>query len=486
MKRSSKRAVLFIVFLCIILGSVAIAAPDRANDETITFWVKESLREDPRVDDSKIKVSTQSGIVTLTGQVPNLSSKKYADLEVEKIRGVRGVIDKLIVFVKPRSDTDITQDLLRAFLNTADLGLHDLAVRVVNGRVTLTGQVESWSQRDEAQLIATELRGVTSVDNQVKVTEKAQRPDEEIRKDVIDALGRDVYLMGILIDVQVKDGVVTLTGKVATPYQKERATEDGLLIENVKDVKDYMEVGAQEEMGVRRNAPLPSNSELEKSVRDELYQDLRVIDPFHIDVEATDGHVILRGSVASHYQKRLASHDAQDVVGVVWVTNLLSVGTEWREDQSVRDDVRFALDADSTLSGLNIVIRVKDGVVTLYGDVNTFPEKEHAADVASRVLGVRDVINNITVNKIIKHSDRALKDRIKERLSANWETHWVADQIEVGVKDGVVTLAGDVTTWSEYKEAARIASLTDGVWGVVNRLRVLDVDYPWDEYMDNP
>jgi osmotically-inducible protein OsmY len=129
---------------------------------------------------------------------------------------------------------------------------------------------------------------------------------------------------------------------------------------------------------------------------------------------------------------------------------------------------------------------VKDGIVTLYGDVNTFYEKEHAADVASRVLGVRDVINNIRVNKIIKHSDRALKDRIKERLAANWETHWVADQIKVGVKDGVVTLAGDVNTWSEYKEASRIASLTGGVWGVVNRLRVIDVAYPWDEYMGNP
>jgi osmotically-inducible protein OsmY len=486
MKRYRKSLFLFIVFLCMILGSVAIAATDRAKDETIGFWVKESLREDPRIDDSKIKVSTQSGIVTLTGQVPNLSSKKYADLEAKKIGGVRGVINKLIVFVQARSNTDITQDLLRGFLNSADLELHDLAVKVVSGRVTLTGQVDSWSQKDEAGLIATELRGVTSVDNQVKVAEKGKRPDEEIRKDVIDALGRDVYLMGTLIDVQVKDGIVTLTGKVATPYQKERATEICRFVQNVRDVKDYMEVGAQEDMGVRRKAPLPSDTELAKSVRDELYQDLRVVDPFHMDVEATDGHVVLRGSVASHYQKRLASHDAQDVVGVVWVTNLLSVGTEWREDQGVGDDVRFALDADSTLSGLNIVIRVKDGVVTLYGDVNTFQEKEHAADVASRVLGVRDVINNITVSKIIKHIDRALKDRIKERLAANWETHWVAGQIEVGVKDGVVTLAGDVTTWSEYKEAARIASLTDGVWGVVNRLRVVDVDYPWDEYMDIP
>ncbi|MEJ2724021.1 MAG: BON domain-containing protein, partial [Deltaproteobacteria bacterium] len=416
MERSSTCVFLFIVFLYIIPGSVVMAAADRTKDETITFWVKEALREDPRVDDSKINVSTQSGIVALTGQVPDLSSKKYADLEAKKIRGVRGVVNKLIVFVQPRPDTDIRQDLLRAYLNSADLEMRDISVKVVNGRVTLTGQVESWSQRDEAGLIATELQGAAYVDNEVKVVEKGKRPDGEIRKDVIDALGRDVYLMGVLIDVQVKDGVVTLTGNLVTPYQKERAAEDSLSVQNVKSVKDYMEVGAQEGMGVRRKAPLPSDSDLEKSVRAELYQDLRVADPFYIDVEAADGHVTLRGSVRSAYQKRFASRDAQDVVGVVRVTNLLSVATERREDQTVRDDIRFALDADSTLRGLNIVIRVKGGIVTLYGDVNTFHEKEHAADVASRVLGVRDVINNITVNKIIKHSGRALKDRFPHLL----------------------------------------------------------------------
>lgn len=78
---------------------MAIAAVDRTKDETITFWVKETLREDPRIVISKINLSTQSGIVTLTVQVPNLSSKEYADLEAKKIRGVRGVINKLIAFV---------------------------------------------------------------------------------------------------------------------------------------------------------------------------------------------------------------------------------------------------------------------------------------------------------------------------------------------------------------------------------------------------
>jgi osmotically-inducible protein OsmY len=180
-----------------------------------------------------------SGIVHLAGQVPDLVSRKYADLEAKKITGVRGVINEIMVFVPTRSDTDIAQDLRRAFLLSSDIRLRDTGVRVKDGRVTLTGQMDSWDHVAEAELIATELRGVKAVQNDLKVVSMKSRPDEEIRQDVIGAFGRDVYLLGRLLDVQVQQGVVTLTGKVATPYQKERATLDCLSVVNVKEVKNW-------------------------------------------------------------------------------------------------------------------------------------------------------------------------------------------------------------------------------------------------------
>ena len=244
----------------------------------------------------------------------------------------------------------------------------------------------------------------------VKIAVADQPTDDTITSRAREALREDPRVDDSKIKVSTRSGIVTLTGELATPYQKERATRDCLMVENVKNVKYYMTINAQEDMWVRKKARQPSDSELEKNVRDELREDLRVADPFHIDVEALKGHV------------------------------------------------------------------------TLSGDVNTVQEKEHAADVASRVLGVTEVINLITVNRTIRRSDRALKDR----LAADWETHPVADRIQVSVKGGVVTLAGDVDTWSESKEAARIASLTYGVWEVLNRLRVKDVDYPWDEYINKP
>jgi osmotically-inducible protein OsmY len=170
------------------------------------------------------------------------------------------------------------------------------------------------------------------------------------------------------------------------------------------------------------------------------------------------------------------------VVGVIWVSNLLSVDTEWREDEKLREDIRFALDSDSTLAGWDIKIRVTQGVVTLSGNVKSPYQKEHATEVASRILGVRDVLNDLEVSRLDKYSDTALVERLRSRLKADWETHSVAGKIDIKAKNGIATLSGEVNTWSEYKEAARAASLTDGVWEVVNRLRVVGVDYPWIRY----
>jgi osmotically-inducible protein OsmY len=476
MKKSMELTLLVLCFF-----SICAAAPaGLPGNATITAWVLEALSQDPRVDSSRIKVVTDAGIVHLTGQVPDLSSKKYAGLEAEKIYGVRGVINEILVWVPYLSDTDIEQDLKRAFVSSADLTLRSVKVKVKDGKVFLTGQVDSFTEKKEAELISTELKGVKSVDNKIVVVNRLTRSDQQIRQDVIEALGRDVYLLNLLLDAQVHHGVVTLTGNVETPYQKERAEEDCLSVANVEEVKNYLTLGVSEPVQVHTKPPMPSDSELEKSVKAELYQDLRVMDPFGIDVTAVNGQVTLNGTVLSYYQKQLAARDTHDVVGVVEVTDLISVDTAWREDERLRDDVIFALDTNAALSGLDIQIRVKNGTVTLDGNVNTPYEKERAAEATSRILGVRHIVNNIHVNRFHKYSDAALKKHIENRLTADWETHGVADRIRVTVKEGVVTLFGDVNTWPEYMEAARAASLVDGVWEVVNQLRVAGVNYPFN------
>ncbi len=457
---------------------IAASAAPRPDDSTITLYVKEALLQDPRVMASEIQVSTDKGIVRLWGTAYNLADKRYADLEAKKVNGVRGVINQIRVQTAYRPDADILQDVRRRLINSATIQSPGIGVAVFDGEVTLSGTAASWAEMRQAELLAGEVRGVKAVHNDMTIKAPRERTDSEIQKDVEATLRRDVYLAGLPVRVSVHQGVVRLEGRVGNAYEKERAWQDAW-VDGVTSVTNQVAVEWWEDQGVRSAPPAPSGQQLKASVRNELYQDLRIEDPYEIHVEVSSGEVTLRGTVATVHQQQLAERDAANVVGVWYVNNLLKVRTRLRSDKAVATDLRFELDTDYALAGQDIQCRVKNGIVTLSGNVNSAFERDHAAGVAADVLGVREVVNNLTVNPLPRYRDSAVMHRIEDRLAENWETYRIADRIEVKVEDGNVTLTGEVDDWAQYREAAEVSRLTDGVRSVDNRLRVADTRYPW-------
>lgn len=476
-----RKHMLLIVPLALALGTPSARANQRPSDATITLWVKDALREDPRVESSHIDANTSDAIVTLSGEVRDLAAGQYAVREAEKINGVRGVIDKLSVQPSGRFDSDIADDVRARLLDSPALNLRRLEIDVADGNVALRGTVASWSEKQEAELLASEVRGVRRVNNKLTIEYALHRPDEAIRKDVVASIERDVYLVGLPINATVHDGTVTLSGNVGNAFQHERATI-AAWVGNVKAVKNELNVDWWDNEGVRAKKPLPSDSDIKQAVKDELYKDLRVDDPFTIDVDCSYGQVTLRGTVPTYYQKRLAARDTKDVVGVGWVTNYLMVKASWRDDQAIRRDIESRFDSDYLINGQDIDVRVKGGVANLSGNTNTYYERSHAIDVASRIPGVINVVDNVDVNWFRRFTDAKLHERIQDRLREHSATRWVADRVKVKVTDGTACLSGDVLTWDERKEADRIAFLTDGVKAVDNRLKVEGVSYPWDEW----
>jgi osmotically-inducible protein OsmY len=482
MRTNQTAIILIAAFLCIAFQS-KVSATDHPSDDVISYWVKNALQEDSRVDLADVQVDTHDGIVTLTGSTKNIAEKQYADLESKKIRGVRGVIDKLEVIPDARLDGDISRDISQRLMFNSTIeykGPYGPKVLVKDGNVTLTGQVSSREEFKEAEVVAGEVSGVKSVRNELVVDFNPERTDPEIEASVRAALQRDVYLTGLPITVAVNNGNVTLEGEVGNAYEKERARYDAYLADSVKKVDNLIKVRWWEGQLTRGNTTVPSDVQLTKSVEDELYQDLR-IEPLNVEVEASQGHVTLRGSVSTYTQKELAGRDARDVVGVAWVSNFLSVGNEKRDDRKIQRDIASAFDSDYSLNGQSIGVDVNGGMAILSGSVNTNYEKIHATDVAGGVRGVKDVDNEIDVNSLSKYTDAELKARIEERLSSYWETSWVSNRIVVEAKAGKVTLSGEVDTWSERHEAGRICGLTEGVKSVDNKLIVAKVDYPWGE-----
>lgn len=481
MTSTQKKTVVVVAFLLNGWALPALAA-QRPEDSTVSLWVKEALRDDPRVDSAHVAVSTNDGIATLSGEVRSLAAANYANQEAMKIDGVRGVINDLVVKPAYRPDIEIAADIRSRLTNSSSISSRGLDVEVSQGVATLNGTVDSWEEHQEAELLASEVRGVSKVHNELHVTYRLDRPDNAIRQDVIASIERDVYLAGLPITATVTDGEVTLNGTVGSAYEKDRAGNDARWVGNVKVLKNDLKVEWWENRGTRRKLPMPSDTELQKAVHDELYKDLRIEDPFVLTVKCSHGHTTLEGTVPSYYQKRLAEKDTRDVAGVGWVTNSLTVTSARRDDATIRTDVQSRLDSDYQLNGQDISVNVNDGVVTLAGNANMYDEETHALEVASRVPGVMDLVDDIHVDQSAGYTDTQLQQRVKDRLAEHAETRCVADRILTRVEHGTVTLTGDVYTWGEREDAARVAMRTNGVRAVDNRITVEGVSYPWDEW----
>jgi osmotically-inducible protein OsmY len=457
--------------------ALAAATP---SDIGVTYWVQTALHDDSHIDATGIRVTAKEGVVTLEGNAPNLTTSRYAVQDAEMVDGVIGVIDRIDLVSSRRPDFDIAQDVRHRITNNSLVGTSGLTITASEGVVTLTGDVDSWAERQEASIVAGEVRGVREVKNDLNVRQPRGQSDDSIREDAKAKLDLDVYLNGLPISVDVEHGVATLSGSVGSQFEKDRAERELRYLACVRDVKNNLKVERWENRGARvAPGADASDSALRKHVATMLKRDTRV-HPSKIDVQASGGHVTLTGSVPCLVEKRIAEQDAKNTVGTAWVTNKLLVNAVHREDDAIMDDVLSNLTTDYLLNGLDISIHVRNGTVSLTGEVGTKWEREHTEEVVSRVPGVKMIENHIRIDPgNLANSDVA--EHIMDRLSRNWITASICKDITVTADGNVITLTGNVDTWAERAEAAQVALRTPGVWSVHNSLSVHGVPYVWKD-----
>jgi len=142
-----------------------------------------------------------------------------------------------------------------------------------------------------------------------------------------------------------------------------------------------------------------------------------------------------------------------------------------RSDNSIRDDVLRELKWDPKISSASdIAVAVTEGVVTLFGFVPSYWQKDAAEKAVKRVYGVRGIANDIKVKLFWKRTDPEIaRDAVHELES---HVSIPAEAIQVTVKDGWVTLEG-VVDWEYQKSLAHSAvKKLKGVTGVTNRTEV--------------
>jgi len=152
-----------------------------------------------------------------------------------------------------------------------------------------------------------------------------------------------------------------------------------------------------------------------------------------------------------------------------------------RTDEQIQTDVLEELQWDTRMQPNEIVVAVKDGIVTLTGWVDSYQKKIAAEEAAHRVRGVKAVVNDIEV-RLPGSAERTDADLVAAVLNAlKCDAAIPAGEVDVTVSQGWVTLKGEVEHVFQVRDAERAVRRHAGVKGVtnligVNKPRVLPTD----------
>ena len=115
---------------------------------------------------TEIRTTVENGHVTLEGTVDWYYQRERAAETVRNLRGVRGVTNYLAL--RPRiSPENVEATIKRAFHRQAQIDADKIDIRVIGGKVTLSGNVHGWFERSEAVQAAWSIPGVTEVENKL-------------------------------------------------------------------------------------------------------------------------------------------------------------------------------------------------------------------------------------------------------------------------------------------------------------------------------
>jgi osmotically-inducible protein OsmY len=213
-----------------------------------------------------------------------------------------------------KSDTQLHADVAEEIVTDPSLDAKRIAVAVHDGAVTLTGTVPSYWQKIEAESAVKRVTGVRAIANELKVELAAlhRRDDTDIAESATKALSWHSDLPEG-IKVVVNSGWLTLSGSVDWQFQRDEAERAVKYLSGVIGVTNNITIKATPKVADVRDR---IRRELERTVEQEAS---------HIQIQAQNGSVVLRGSVHSWTDLDAARRAAWSVPGVTDVESHLVV-----------------------------------------------------------------------------------------------------------------------------------------------------------------
>lgn len=410
-----------------VSNQIAVVPPAERAEDAIRNEVRNALFYDPATESYELDVDVEGNAVTLTGTVQSWPARQLAEHVAKGVRGVAEVRNRIEVeHESERSDVEIENEIVQRMRwdVLVDAGLID--VEVEGGAVTLSGTVGSAAERSRAYLDAW-VAGVKSVDHgELEVKWWARDPDlrddqyvvksdDAVKQAILDAARYDPRVSPFAIEPVVTAGIVTLRGTVSNVKARQAAEQLARNTLGVMDVKNELEVQAQQ--------PVPDDM-LRTQVSRALARNA-VTEDHDIQVQASKGTITLRGTVDSYFEKLETENAAEGVRGVVAVRNQLEVA-----------DTPHAF--------------IFEPYLYPYDALPPEAQSEYVPRTPTK-------------------SDAEIREDIQNELL--WSPYVDVDEVTVSVINGRATLTGTVDSWRESR-AATANAFQGGAIAVVNRLDV--------------
>lgn len=245
-------------------ASAADTATKAMDDVRQESQIATSYALNPYLRANDLKVTVQKGKAVLTGQVDEKISKELAGEIAQGVSGIKDVDNQIVVdanympkansngFGDKIDDANISAAIRSKLQWNKDVDDVGTEVMTKSGRVTLNGTVNNQNAKDITHRLALNTRGVKSVTNNLKIqsatvskdekaklkneTESHNISDSWITAKVKSSFMYSSNINGSDIDVSTNNGIVTLTGKVASGSEQSLAVETAQNIRGVKSV----------------------------------------------------------------------------------------------------------------------------------------------------------------------------------------------------------------------------------------------------------
>ena len=214
-----------------------------------------------------------------------------------------------------KPDSEVKRDVEAELDWSPDVDQTDLAVKVSNGVVTLTGFVASFFEKYRAEETVKRVAGVAGVANDVQVRPAYGLDDPEIARAAIAAIRVELPSSPESVKALVQNGHVTLEGSVEWNFQRERLEDSIRRLAGVITVDNEIMI-----------KPRVKPSDIKRMIEDAFRRSAEV-DASHISVKTEGGTVTLGGRVRTWSERAQAQQTAWFAPGVSHVKNEITIST---------------------------------------------------------------------------------------------------------------------------------------------------------------